>query len=149
MALNTVFVRYPADEFVLLCPSLKLQDWMLIQTNMNLKTTKYLGALGLSLLLTTTFAQEKTVSANEFESAINSIQNEQLIDVRTPEEFAKGYIDGALNVDINGPDFKKHVATLDRSKPVMVYCLSGGRSSRAAEQRLCGERSRCVGAAYS
>ena len=40
----------------------------------------------------------------------------------------------AKNIDWNGNDFQVQVSQLDKSKPVFVYCLSGGRSSSAAKQ---------------
>lgn len=55
----------------------------------------------------------------------------QLVDVRTPEEFAEGHLPNAVNININDEDFKTKIATLDKSKPVLVYCKSGGRSGRA------------------
>ena len=58
----------------------------------------------------------------------------QLVDVRTPEEFSQGHLKGAVNYDINGADFDGQLAKLDKSKPVLVYCLSGGRSASAAEK---------------
>ncbi|UGS24717.1 rhodanese-like domain-containing protein [Flavobacterium channae] len=56
----------------------------------------------------------------------------QLVDVRTPEEFAEGHIENAINMDINGDNFEASVANLDKEKPVMVYCKAGGRSAKAA-----------------
>ena len=35
------------------------------------------------------------------------------------------------HIDINQPDFIKHLAELDKNKPVLVYCAIGGRSSKA------------------
>ena len=58
----------------------------------------------------------------------------QLVDVRTPKEFEAGHIETALNYNVNGPDFVSQVESLDKSKTVMVYCKSGGRSARAAKQ---------------
>ncbi|MDX2246034.1 MAG: rhodanese-like domain-containing protein [Bacteroidia bacterium] len=57
----------------------------------------------------------------------------QLIDVRTPGEVASGYIAEAQNMDIQSPDFKEQLSTLDPSKPVFVYCAKGGRSGQSAE----------------
>ena len=58
-----------------------------------------------------------------------------LIDVRTPEEYAEGHIEGALNIDfMNPPAFDKEFSALDTSKPLMIYCRSGNRSRRAAEK---------------
>lgn len=57
----------------------------------------------------------------------------QLLDVRTPDEYAEGHIAGAVLVDVNESDFEdKAVAVLDASRPVAVYCRSGRRSARAA-----------------
>ena len=55
-----------------------------------------------------------------------------LVDVRTPEEFAEGHIAKAVNMNVNDNDFESKIATLDKEKPVMVYCRSGGRSAKAA-----------------
>lgn len=56
----------------------------------------------------------------------------QLIDARTPEEFKEKHIANALNANILGEDFDQKVATLDKNKPVLVYCKSGVRSANAA-----------------
>ena len=72
------------------------------------------------------------VDAVTFSQLIESKKDAQLIDVRTPEEFQGGYINGAMNLDINGTDYGRQVAALDKTKPVLVYCLSGGRSATAA-----------------
>lgn len=57
-----------------------------------------------------------------------------LIDVRTPQEFASQHIGNAVNIDINSPDFEDQLKNLDKNKPVYVYCLSGGRSAKAAQK---------------
>ncbi len=57
----------------------------------------------------------------------------QLVDVRTPAEYSAGHIDQALNIDYNAPAFEQRIQTLDKTKPVYIYCQSGGRSSRAAK----------------
>jgi thioredoxin len=79
-------------------------------------------------------SQSTQVDAKTFAQLIETKKDAQLIDVRTPEEFQSGYINGSLNLDYNGADFKRQVASLDKSKPVLVYCLSGGRSASAARE---------------
>ena len=74
----------------------------------------------------------QTISPDEFEKQLIAVQGEQLIDVRTPQEFAKYRIQGAQNFDLRNPDFRKQIAKLDTSKAVLVYCLSGARSAAAA-----------------
>jgi len=57
----------------------------------------------------------------------------QLLDVRTAEEYAEGHIDQALNIDAKQSDFlQKAMETLDKTRPVAVYCRSGRRSANAA-----------------
>lgn len=61
----------------------------------------------------------------------------QLIDARTPQEFAAGHIPGAINIDINGSNFDDEVHRLvKRDRPIAVYCRSGRRSKIAAERLL-------------
>lgn len=55
----------------------------------------------------------------------------QIIDVRTPEEFADGHINGAVNIPVQQPDFADRVAALDPSATYAVYCRSGNRSQPA------------------
>jgi len=57
-----------------------------------------------------------------------------LLDVRTPAEFAAGYIPGAKLIDIKSPDFQQKIAQLDGSKTYLVYCRSGNRSSVACQK---------------
>jgi rhodanese-related sulfurtransferase len=54
-----------------------------------------------------------------------------VVDVRTPGEFARGHLEGAVNVDYNAADFAERVAGLPRDQPVLVHCQSGGRSRAA------------------
>lgn len=95
---------------------------------------KILPALGLLLMAFVSAAQNphQVLSADEFKSQLNTHSEWQLVDVRTPGEFSKDHIKNSLNVDFNGKGFKEQVAALDKKVPVLVYCLSGGRSARAA-----------------
>ncbi|MCB9053053.1 MAG: rhodanese-like domain-containing protein [Lewinellaceae bacterium] len=59
----------------------------------------------------------------------------QLIDVRTPEEYNEGHIEGAVNIDFYADDFEQQLQQkLDKGKPVLLYCRSGSRSAQSAEQ---------------
>lgn len=58
----------------------------------------------------------------------------QIVDVRTPEEFAEGHIKGAKLMNWNAGDFQTRAkAELDPSKPVFLICRSGRRSTAAAK----------------
>ncbi|WP_109438907.1 MULTISPECIES: rhodanese-like domain-containing protein [Aquimarina] len=56
----------------------------------------------------------------------------QLIDVRTPSEYADGHIDGASNIDFRDDNFEALIAKVDKTKPVAVYCGRGGRSGKCS-----------------
>ncbi len=76
----------------------------------------------------------ETITAKAFAEKIKTTPDAQIIDVRTPGEFSSEHIDKAINVDWNGENFASQASSLDKSKPVFVYCKSGGRSSQAASK---------------
>jgi rhodanese-related sulfurtransferase len=51
-----------------------------------------------------------------------------IVDVRTPEEFRDGHIEGAVNVDFRSGNFPNEIDRLDKSKTYFVYCRTGNRS---------------------
>lgn len=55
----------------------------------------------------------------------------QVIDVRTPAEFAGGHLPGATNIDVNGGDFAAQIGKLPKTNTFLVYCHSGNRSAVA------------------
>jgi rhodanese-related sulfurtransferase len=57
-----------------------------------------------------------------------------IIDVRTPAEFSSGHVEGAVNYDVQSPQFAAQIATLDADGEYLVYCRSGNRSQAAAAQ---------------
>lgn len=83
--------------------------------------------------LTACTQSKNDISPIDFEAAIDSnISKITLLDVRSPEENENKRIKGAINYDINNPNFETKIAALDTSKTIYVYCLSGGRSGKAA-----------------
>lgn len=76
-----------------------------------------------------------SVSPAEFRSDIQSLSDPQLLDVRTPEEFAESHLPGAVNIDVQSPLFLEHVSEkFSPSRPILVYCRSGKRSMMAANK---------------
>ncbi len=73
----------------------------------------------------------KTIPVNEYQKMMNEKKDVQLVDVRTPSEFAEEHLANAINIDFNAGDFKSKIGSLDKSKTAMIYCLSGGRSAAA------------------
>jgi rhodanese-related sulfurtransferase len=77
--------------------------------------------------------EAKNVTPDEAEKLIAD-KKVTILDVRSPEEFQEGHIKGAVNVNIADDDFEKKVQALDQTKPVLVHCEAGGRSSRALDE---------------
>ncbi len=78
-------------------------------------------------------AQAK-LNANDFEAMLAKDKSVQLVDVRTPREYASGHIEGARLINYYDANFAQQIGNLDKSKPVMVYCAAGSRSAGAADQ---------------
>lgn len=74
----------------------------------------------------------KDIEPKTFSEKIIAIPNAQIIDVRTPQEFAAGHIENALNINWLGDDFVVNAEKLDKTKPVFVYCKTSNRSPQAA-----------------
>jgi len=83
------------------------------------------------LSCSTNQAQNQSVTVSEFEKQLIATKGEQLIDVRTPQEFERYRIPSAKNISVGSRDFRKEIEKLDKSKPVLIYCLSGNRSKTA------------------
>ncbi len=54
-----------------------------------------------------------------------------VVDVRTPGEYAGGHLDGAVNIDLQSPEFDATISELDPGDEYIVYCQSGNRSAQA------------------
>ena len=99
---------------------------------------KFLKMLLTCLCVSATACGQKEytdLDADAFEAYIthHKEQGLQLIDVRTPEEYAGGTIPGAVMIDVKDNAFAANAeAKLDKGKPVAVFCRSGRRSAAAA-----------------
>ena len=94
--------------------------------------------LGLTVVLFFTACKDKSVAQEihvltptEFHDATAN-KAVQLVDVRTPEEFAEGHLENAVNINVSETDFITQVEKLDLDKPIFIYCRSGKRSAKAA-----------------
>lgn len=86
-----------------------------------------------SFLACNSAPKDRELKPADFNKKMQAAPGAQLVDVRTPEEYAEGHLANAMNIDWNGTDFAARAEALDKAKPVFVYCRSGGRSSAAAE----------------
>ena len=79
-------------------------------------------------------AQKAELSPKEFQTKINDYPKKVILDVRTKQEFEAGFIENAINIDWTEDNFSEKIQTFDKEVPIFVYCLSGGRSSAAANK---------------
>ena len=88
-----------------------------------------------SLLLagcSTTTTGATNMNVSEFSKKITE-SGVVILDVRTPGEFAEGFIEGAQNIDFQSGNFENEIAVLDKNATYAVYCRSGNRSGQAAK----------------
>ena len=71
------------------------------------------------------------IDSDELELMINK-EDLTLLDVRTTAEYSNGHLISALNINYYGENFDDEIDKLDKLKPIVVYCKSGGRSSKSA-----------------
>jgi len=75
----------------------------------------------------------KNVNVAQFDK-LRGDSHAVVLDVRTEKEFASGHIPGAVNIDVNSPDFDQKVSKLDKSKTYLVHCAAGVRSVKACNK---------------
>ena len=79
--------------------------------------------------------QYQLISQEEFAQILT--KEIQLLDVRTPQEYQQGYIEGAILINFFDSDFVSKVnARFNKNKPLYIYCAVGGRSNKAAKKLI-------------
>lgn len=75
------------------------------------------------------------LSPKDFSNAVKTDSLAIILDIRKPDEYTKGHIEGATNIDwLNKEAFKEETEKLDRRYTYYIYCRSGRRSNAAAKQ---------------
>ena len=95
---------------------------------------KVLALIASALLLAGCSSSSSAIdlSVTEFSSKIAE-SGVITLDVRTPAEFAEGYIEGARLINFQSGNFENEIATLDKDVTYAVYCRSGNRSGQAVK----------------
>ncbi|CAN5393658.1 hypothetical protein BH23VER1_BH23VER1_13160 [soil metagenome] len=102
-----------------------------------------LASLALAIVISATAAvaadQEPTYKNVDAAAAAKLVAEDtekkvQILDLRTPAEFAESHLKGAKNIDFLGEDFAEKVGALDRDKTYLIHCASGRRSTPAFEK---------------
>ena len=71
------------------------------------------------------------ISPEELNNAGDEIM---LLDVRSPEEYARGHIKHAVNINYFDADFMDQIMKLDKNEEIYLYCKGGIRSNNAANK---------------
>ena len=94
--------------------------------------------MGIWFLLSSLFSCQqskgdfKTVPVKELASLIQ-VESVQRMDVRTMAQYSEGHIPGTININVLDDSFAAMAdSTLQKDKPVALYCRSGKRSKKAA-----------------
>ena len=109
-------------------------------TRFNLRTTALLviilligviltGCAG-AVVVDAQTATSQLISPVEYVADFDDPASHLLIDVRTPEEFASGHIEGAVNIPVE--EMQGRLDEIPGDAPIVVYCRSGNRSAAAA-----------------
>lgn len=73
------------------------------------------------------------ITIAEFEK-MSSKKKNLVVDVRTPEEVATGHLAGSVNLNFLGENFPQEISKLNKNKTYLLYCKSGNRTRKAADQ---------------
>ncbi len=76
-------------------------------------------------------AAVELVSPAEASALLKESPEVKVLDIRTPDEFSKGHIEGAINIDYLADGFDAKIEELDKTTPYVMHCASGGRSGKS------------------
>ena len=74
------------------------------------------------------------VSKASFKTILDANPGVTLVDLRTPTEYNGEKIGDAVNIDFLNSSFGVEISKLEKDSLTLIYCKSGGRSSRALSQ---------------
>lgn len=79
-------------------------------------------------------ASVPTVQVEDVKQAMDSGASYVLLDVRTKEEYARGHIEGSINIPLDELQSQVKTVVEEKSSLVYTYCLSGSRSVLAVSE---------------
>jgi len=99
-------------------------------------TLKYILVVAFFTIFSCSLINNESINQMNSDELIEFIELNDaiLVDVRTEDEYNSGYIENSLNIDYFSNDFSVNADKLDKSKPIILYCRSGKRSSMSANK---------------
>lgn len=79
-------------------------------------------------------ATYEQITVKQAKTIMDTEKDYIIIDVRTCEEYAEGYIEGAICLPYEDVKAKAHVVLPEKDALILVYCRSGRRSKIASEE---------------
>jgi rhodanese-related sulfurtransferase/glutaredoxin-related protein len=101
---------------------------------------KIITAVSMLLITASVIAQAETsttippLSVDSFAAKISRQYSPQIIDVRTPEEFAMNHINGAISIDLRVANYLDGLKQFDKTKPVFIYAIQNYRPGLLAKE---------------
>jgi len=128
--------RHTPIAQLLVCAGLLLPGFALAQAPAPAPAPNYPPVVG--KLVADTKKQIKTIKMDEFRAALDAKTLGKLIDVRQEDEYADGFIPGAVNIPRGLIEFRIWKAlgfpkAVDMNQRLTLYCLTGGRCALASK----------------
>jgi rhodanese-related sulfurtransferase len=92
------------------------------------------------LIFGSAFSQQKSgdgiyiIDVDSFAAKISRQSAPQIIDLRTPEEFALNHVNGAINIDLRGANDQEVLKKFNKEQPVFLYAIQHSRPDILAKQ---------------
>lgn len=131
--IKTIYEQYISETYKYVVAEVSLEK-LIFETEYIKNSNLFIALVGEHLCLDVKSTNGK-LTALDFGNAISETKETiQLLDVRTIEEYNGGHINNSILSNINDElAFESAISVLDKNKAVYVYCLAGGRSSKAVE----------------
>ena len=104
-----------------------------MKTTLKLTILLFVAVLGISCNTKSQSQTDSITVITPIEFKEKSI-NHTIIDIRTPQEFSQGHIEGAVNINYYDNNFLDQIAKYDKNQPIFIYCRSGNRTSPASRK---------------
>lgn len=104
-----------------------------MKTTLKLTILLFVAVLGISCN-TKSHSQTDSISVISPTEFKEKSANNKIIDVRTPQEFSEGHIEGAVNINFFDDTFLEQISKYKKDEPVFIYCKSGNRSGQASKK---------------
>lgn len=75
----------------------------------------------------------KSLSPGDVYALIQNSPGLMILDVRTPQEYQSGHLEGAINLDYYSYGFPDSLRSLDKNSTYIIYCKGGVRSTEVLE----------------